>query len=92
MCSEVNSTVAKLEREHGLAIREWSTRNGTASVTTVTEFCNIITVRYIDALVATIKRRFSDKAVKLLVSSSIFNPASLPTEASALPGYGKEQV
>ena len=65
----MNSTVAELEREHGLAIRERSTRNGTSSATTVTEFCSIVTNRYIDALVANVKGRFSNEAVNLLVSS-----------------------
>ena len=44
------------------------------------------------ALLHNIHNRFSGEAVNLLVSSSVFNPASLPLEETALPDYGKKEV
>lgn len=38
-----------------------------------------------------IKRCFSDEAVKLLVATSIFNPAQLPAEES-LSSYGLQEI
>ena len=39
------------------------------------------------------KSRFSDMAVRLLVSSSIFNPALLPSEEEeGFSQYGKEDI
>ena len=39
-----------------------------------------------------ISSRFSDDAVKLLFSSSIFNPASFPGEKEALTDYGNNEL
>ena len=38
------------------------------------------------------KSRFSNMAVKLLGSSSIFNPALLPSEEKGFAQYGKEEI
>jgi len=91
-CSEVDSTVRKLESEHGITITYRSSRSGMGSTRTVSEFRSGVATPYIDALVDNIKRRFSDEAIKVLVSASIFNPASLPTDPSALPAYGRTQI
>ena len=46
-----------------------------------------------DALLTDMKSHFSDMAVKLLVSSSIFNPALLPSEEEeGFFQYGKEDI
>ena len=50
------------------------------------------TLPYIDALLHNIRNRFSGEAVNLLISSSVFNPESLPLEETALPDYGKKEV
>ena len=38
------------------------------------------------------KNRFSDIDLKLLVSSSIFNPALLPSEEEGFSHHGKEEI
>ena len=50
-----------------------------------------IAIPYIDSLMDNIKRRFSAKAVKLLVATSIFNPAQLPAEES-LASYILQEI
>ena len=47
---------------------------------------------YIDSLFTDMKSRFSDMVVKLLVSSSIFNPALLPSEEEEFSQYRKEEI
>lgn len=54
------------------------------------EYRDSVAIPYTDELVSNINRRFSDGAVKLLVCSSVFNPASIPSEETALAEYGKE--
>lgn len=66
-----------------------STWSCSTSATTTSEFCNSVAAPYIDALVSNINSRFSDGAVKLLVSSSIFNPSAFPTEKTA---YGNKEL
>ena len=51
-----------------------------------------VAIPYIDALVSNINSRFSDSAVNLLVSSSIFNPVSFPTDEAALPEFGNNEL
>ena len=51
-----------------------------------------VAIPYIDALVSNINSRFSDSAVNLLVSSSIFNPVSFPTGEAALPEFGNDEL
>ena len=81
--SDVCAMVSKLKTEHGLTIRERSTRSGSTSPTTVGDFCRVAAVPYIEALVANITKRFSDKAVELLTSSSVFIPSSFPADKEA---------
>ncbi len=50
-----------------------------------------VAVPYIDNLLSNMESRFSDGVVKLLVSSSVFNPASLPSEEKRIE-YGKEEI
>ena len=50
-----------------------------------------VAIPYIDALVSNINSRFSDSAVNLLISSSIFNPVSFPTDEVALPELGNNE-
>ena len=45
-----------------------------------------------DKFVSNINGHFSGGAVELLVSSSIFNPVSMPTEDTGLPEYGNQQL
>ena len=91
-CSSVETTVAMLTTEHNITLQRSSTRTGSGSATTIGEYRNAVAFPYIDALTANITSRFSDAAVNLLVSSSVFNPASLPTDETALPGYGNEKL
>ena len=51
-----------------------------------------VAIPYIDALVSNINSRFSDSAVILLASSSIFNPVSFPTDEAALPEFGNNEL
>ena len=51
-----------------------------------------VVIPYIDALVSNINSHFSDPAVNLLVSSSIFNPVSFPTNEAALPEFSNNEL
>ena len=88
-CSEVSTQVDKLESDHEIT-RGRSARScvGDVSVGPLTDFRDKVALPYIDALLHNIHNRFSGEAVNLLVSSSVFNPASLPLEETALPDYG----
>ena len=46
----------------------------------------------IEELISNINSCFSGTTVKLLISSSIFNPVSIQTEDSALPAYGQREL
>ena len=71
-----------------------SARNfvGSASVGSLTDFYDKVALPYIDALLHNISNQFSGEAVNNLVSSSVFNPASLPSDEAASPDYGKKEV
>jgi hypothetical protein len=56
----------------------------------VSEYRISVGIPYIDHLISNINGRFSDTAVKLLVSSSVFDPALLPTNEASLSEYGKK--
>ena len=56
------------------------------------EYRTSVAIPYIDGLVSDIEGHFAEGAVKLLVSSSIFNPASFPAEEFALPEYGNKEI
>ena len=91
-CSGVSTQV---ESDHGITItRGHSVCSfvGSASVGSLTDFHKKVALPYIDALLHNIRNRFSGEAVDILVSSSVFNPASLPSEEAALPDYGKKEV
>ena len=62
-----------------------------SSITTIAEYRTSLALPYDDALLANIKSRFTDKAVKVVTAMSIFNPSLLPTE-DTLPSYGNEQI
>ena len=91
-CSQVATTVDMLTSKYDITLMTGSTQSSDRSVTTLNEFCNSVAAPYIDALVANINDRFSDGAVKLLVSSSIFNPSLFPTDEMALPDYGNKEL
>lgn len=73
-CSEVTSTVKKLEDDYQIIVRRGEPVHGTVSAVqsfqSVSQFQVSVAVPYIDCLLANMKSRFSDVAVKLLVSSS----------------------
>ena len=82
-CSEVTFAVEKLEEEYGIVVRrDLRTRHGSETFThlSVSQFQVSAAVPYIDNLLSNMDSRFSDGVVKHLVSSSVYNPASLPSE------------
>ncbi len=58
------------------------------TIRTVNDNLEKVVIPYIDTLIGKINERFSDK---LLVASSIFNPAELPTDDS-LSSYGLKEI
>ena len=88
-CTLVETTVELLS-EHDITLMHISTRGRHA--TTMAEFRDSLTVPYIDVLLPNINARFSNAVVKLLVSSSVFHPALLPAEETALADYGKKEL
>ena len=69
-CSLVEETITMLSSEHDITMR----RNSTRRDTTMSEYRDAVAIPYIDTLVSNINCRFSELAVNVLVSSSIFNP------------------
>ena len=65
-CSQVTACVNKLANEQGINLTRSSTRSGSGSATTVSEYCTSVAIHYIDALVSNIKGRFSEGAVNSL--------------------------
>jgi len=59
------------------------TRNKFAAKS-ISEFQTEVVIPYIDALTSNINNPFSDEVVKLVVSSSIFNPSLLPESENSL--------
>ena len=51
-----------------------------------------VAIPYIDALLANINSHFSDSAVNLLVSSSIFNPVSFPRDEAVLSEFDNNEL
>ena len=90
-CSLVETTISKLTNEYDITLRSNSTRSGQANATTISQYRDSVAIPYIDQLISNINSRFSNTAVKLLVSSSVFNPASIPEDERALPEYGNEK-
>ena len=88
-CTLVETTVELLS-EHNITLMHISTRGRHA--TTMVEFRDSVAVPYIDVLLSNINAHFSNAVVKLLVSSSVFHPALLPAEETALADYGKKEL
>ena len=87
-CSQVQTITTDLTSKHDITLSTYSTRSGSAGYTVIGDF-----KRYdIEELVKNIEARFSDTAVNLLVSSSVFNPGSFPTDEATLADYGKEKL
>ena len=51
-----------------------------------------VAIPYTHALLSNINSCFSDSAVNLLVSSSIFNPVLFPTDEAALSEFGNNKL
>ena len=84
-CSLAESILAKLETEYEITIGRHtpgSARSFFAKISSIKEYLSHIGIPYIDALLENINSRFSDSVVKLIVATSIFNPAQLPAEES----------
>ena len=90
--NQVETTLSKLTNEQGIQIRCCSTRRGCANATTVSEYSESVAIPYIECLISNINSCFSDTSVKLLVSSSIFDPALLPSDEASLSDYGNDQL
>ena len=91
-CSAVTTLVENLESDHEITITRGLSVRSSTIVQSLPEFRTKVALPYIDALLHNVHNRFSDEAVKLLVSSSVFSPASLPPEEASLPAYGKKEV
>ena len=68
-----------------------SARSFFGKISSFKEYLSHIGIPYIDALLENINSRFSDSVVKLIVATSIFNPAQLPAEES-LSSYGLQDI
>ena len=79
-----------LATDHDITMRRSSTRSDSATAMSV--YRDAVAIPYIDALVSNINSSFSDSAVNLLVSLSIFNPVSFPTDEAALPEFGNNEL
>ena len=77
-CSLVETSIAMLATDQGITMR-------------MSVYREAVAIPYMDALVSNISR-FSDSAVNLLVSSSIFNPVLFPTDEAALPAFGNNEL
>ena len=87
----MNTQVDKLESDRGITITAGSFV-GSASVGSLTDIHDKVALLYINALLHNIHSRFTGEAVDILLSSTVFNPASLPSEEAALSDYGKKEV
>ena len=93
--TSTDESCVELENEYGIEIglhSSGSARSKFRSVQDVKEYTEKIATPYIDTLMANIKRRFSNEAVKLLTATSIFNPALLPAAEGSLSSYGNEEI
>ena len=70
-CSQVETTIARLKREHDITLTEVSTRSGSARAMTMREYLDSVAIPYIDELISNINRRCSDgwcsKALDLFI-------------------------
>lgn len=93
-CSSAESIIAKLGSEYGIEIGRRTpglTRSRFALISSTKEYLSHVAIPYIDSLVGNINGRFSDEVVNLLVATSIFNPAKLPTE-ECMSSYGLQEI
>ena len=79
-----------LATDHDITMRRSSTRSDSA--TTMSVYKDAVVIPYIGAFISNINSHFSDSAVNLLVSSSIFNPVSFPTNEAALPEFSNNEL
>ena len=91
--SNVQNTLSLLETEDKITIVSsyGSSRSRAYMVKTVFEYRSLIAIPYVDALLENVKLRFSDKAVNIVVSMLVFNPALLP-EDDYLMTYGDDSI
>lgn len=87
-CSKAQKCIESLETEQNIVVGT-SSRN---DIKTMSEFRERVACPYMDALVSNIKARFSDSAVALLTSASIFNPSVFPTTESSLLHHGNDEL
>ena len=90
-CSSTELALVRLQKEFNIEIGRHHSRSRFMTISTVKDYQELVVIPYIDSLIGNINGRFSDKAVKLLVATSIFNPAELPTYDS-LSSYGVQQI
>ncbi len=89
----MTSVVENLENQYEIPVGHLRTRKGSAmAYDSVEEFRANVAVPYLDVLLDNIESRFSDDVVKLLVSSSVFNPALLPRDEALLAEYGTTEI
>ena len=91
-CSQYEAIITDLTNKHGITVALNSHRSGRGNFTNLVDFKANVTHPYIDTLVSNIEAQFSDAAVQVLLSSSVFDPGSFHTDESALPNYGKEKL
>ena len=94
-CSLTNSALKLLEEKFAINIGRHnigSARSKWMSICTIKDYREQVVIPYLDSLIENINQRFSDKAVKLLVATSIFNPAEVPTDQDSLSSYGLQQI
>ncbi len=94
-CSSTEIVLDQLQKEFNIEVGKSKTQrsaSGFMGISTITDYQELVVVPYIDLLTININERFSDKVVKLLVSTSIFDPAELPSTADSLASYGIEQI
>ena len=60
-------------------------------ITTIAQYRILVAIPCVNALLENIKIKFTDKAVKIIIAMSIFNPILLSIEDS-LPSYDNEQI
>ena len=91
-CTLVGDAVNKLEIDYEIALSTSTRGRNAANVSTINEFREAVAIPYINSLLSNINIRFSDTIVKLLTSSSVFNPDLVPTQEESLAEYGKEEL
>ena len=87
--SVVETSIAMLATELDIMRRSLTLSD---SATKVSVYRDVVAIRCILALLSNINSRFSDSAVNLLVSSSIFNPVSFRTDKTALSKFGNNEL